>query len=310
LAPSETQRIQEWTYRKGPFTVLFLYHFSGKTPMPKRATAFELMLPQKERGTPAYRWLYAVLRGEILEARLHRGARLPATRDLARQYGLSRGTVVSAFEQLKSEGYLQGSVGSGTYVSKVLPDELFRAVREGGPNASARTKQRRRVSDYGKRVNLFPTFALRPSRAFRANLPALDLFPTTLWAQITNRRLRRASTNFLLGADPRGYRPLREAVAEYLNTSRGVKCVPEQVAVVSGVQEALDLAARLFLNPGDRVCMEDPGYVGAARVFEAMGAKICAVRLDDEGLEFSEDRLRGCRLVYVTQVISFRLESL
>ena len=135
--------------------------------MPKRATAFELMLPLRERGTPTYRWLYTVLRGEILGGRLRRGARLPATRDLARQYGLSRGTVVSAFQQLKSEGYLQGSVGSGTYVSKVLPDELFRAAREGGLNAPARTKQLRRVSEYGKRVSLFPTFALRPSRAFR-----------------------------------------------------------------------------------------------------------------------------------------------
>jgi GntR family transcriptional regulator/MocR family aminotransferase len=265
------------------------------------------MLPLRERGTPTYRWLYTVLRGEILGGRLRRGARLPATRDLARQYGLSRGTVVSAFQQLKSEGYLQGSVGSGTYVSKVLPDELFRAAREGGLNAPARTKQLRRVSEYGKRVSLFPTFALRPSRAFRANLPALDLFPTTVWAQITSRRLRRASTNFLLGADPLGYRPLREAVAEYLSTSRGVKCVPEQVAIVSGVQEALDLAARLFLNPGDPVCIEDPGYVGAAKVFEAVGAKICAVRLDDEGLELSENRMRGCRLVYVTPGHQFPL---
>ena len=80
-----------------------------------------------------------------------------------------------------------------------------------------------------------------------------------------------------------GYRPLREAVAGYLSASRGVKCACEQVMIVSGVQEALDLVARLFLNSGDRVAMEDPGYVGAALTFEAVGAKISAMPLDGEG---------------------------
>lgn len=156
-------------------------------------------------------------------------------------------------------------------------------------------------------MNPFPALEIRPSRAFRANLPAVDLFPTTLWAQITARRLRRASTNLLLGCDPMGYRPLRDAVANYLSTARGVKCVPEQVAIVSGVQEALDLVARLSLNPGDRVCIENPGYVGAAIVFEAVGAKISAVRLDGEGMKLHDLSLRGSRLVYVTPGHQFPL---
>src|SRR5260370_34104997 len=96
--------------------------------MPRRATSFSLTLPARDAGIPAYRWLYAALRTNILEGRLRPGARLPATRDLAGQYGLARGTIVSAFDQLRSEGYLQGSVGSGTYVSEVLPDSLLRAV--------------------------------------------------------------------------------------------------------------------------------------------------------------------------------------
>lgn len=123
-------------------------------------------------------------------------------------------------------------------------------------------------------MKLFPGLEPRPTRAFRADLPALDLFPMGLWAaQITARRLRRASTSLLLGCDPMGHRPLRDAVADYLTTSRGVRCSPDQVAIVSGVQEALDLVARLFLDPGDRVCMEKPGYQGAALVFEAVGAR-------------------------------------
>jgi GntR family transcriptional regulator/MocR family aminotransferase len=104
-----------------------------------------------------------------------------------------------------------------------------------------------------------------------------------------------------------GYRPLREAVADYLTTARGVCCTTEQVAIVSGVQEALDLVARLFLNPGDRVSMENPGYVGAAMVFESVGAKISALGLDGEGMELRAAGLRGARLVYVTPGHQFPL---
>jgi GntR family transcriptional regulator/MocR family aminotransferase len=156
-------------------------------------------------------------------------------------------------------------------------------------------------------VTLFSGLENRPTRAFRTDLPALNLFQIELWAQIIARRLRRASTNLLLGCDSLGYRPLREAVADYLSTSRGVKCVPEQLAIVSGVQEALDLVARLFLNPGDRVCMENPGYPGAAIVFEAVGAKISALRVDDEGMKLPDASLRGTRLVYVTPAHQFPL---
>lgn len=275
--------------------------------MAKRATGFALTLPPRPSAAPAYRWLYAALRAEILDGRLRPGARLPATRDFAQQYGLSRGTIVSAFEQLHSEGYVEGAMGSGTYVSKVLPDDLLQVARGAGAESSARRKQPRRVADYGRRVDLFAGFEIRPSRAFRANLPALELFPTSLWAQLTARRWRRASASLLLGCDPLGYRPLREAVADYLGASRGVKCAAEQVAIVSGVQEALDLSARLFLNPGDRVCMEDPGYPGAAIAFEAVGAKIAAARVDDEGMELRDSVLHGARLVYVTPGHQFPL---
>ena len=273
----------------------------------KRAAVFELVLPLRDSGKFANRWLYESLRAEILEGRLRPGARLPATRDLARQYGLARGTIVNAFEQLQSEGYIEGSVGSGTYVNRVLPDELLHVASRQSPALPATRKRRRRLSDYARRVKLFPNFEIRPSRAFRANMPALDLFPTTLWAQVAARRLRRVSANLLLGCGPMGYPPLRDAVASYLSTSRGVKCVADQVMIVSGVQEALDLAARLLLNPGDRVCMENPGYPGAAIAFKAAGAKVSAISVDDEGMRMHHQRMRGARLVYVTPGHQFPL---
>jgi GntR family transcriptional regulator/MocR family aminotransferase len=278
--------------------------------MARRTNTFDLMLPLLDTETPAYRQLYEALRSAILEGRLGAGARLPATRDLARQYQLSRGTIVNAFELLKSEGYLEGSIGSGTYVGKVLPDELFHVKTDGQRVADRlvpERRRRRRLSGYGKRVHMFPAFDPRPARAFRANIPALDLFPVSLWAQIAARRLRQVSTNLLLGCDPVGYRPLQEAIADYLITSRGVRCSAEQIAIVSGVQEALDLVARLFLNPGDRVCMENPGYIGASLVFESVGAKISALGLDNEGMELRAPGLRGARLVYVTPGHQFPL---
>jgi GntR family transcriptional regulator/MocR family aminotransferase len=278
--------------------------------MAKRTTTpplMPLMLTPREPGTPAHRWLATALRAEILDGRLRPGARLPATRDLAGQYGLSRGTIVSAFEQLKAEGYLEGTVGSGTYVNKVLPDELLQVPRKAGAARPARAPQRRDLSAFGERARPVPPYSFNPPRAFRANQPALDLFPTALWAQVAARRLRRASANLLLGCDPLGYRPLQEAVAEYLRTSRGVKCGPEQIAIVSGIQEALDLTARLLLDPGGRVCLEDPGYVGAAAVFEACGAKIVPVPVDAEGMALPGAKARGARLAYVTPSHQFPL---
>ena len=135
--------------------------------MPKRTTAFDLPLPLGDAETPAYRRLYQALRSEILDGRLGLGARLPATRDLARQYQLSRGTIVTAFELLKSEGYLDGSIGSGTYVSKVLPDDLLHVERDGrragDRQPSVQPKPRRRMSGYAKRVRLFPALETRPA---------------------------------------------------------------------------------------------------------------------------------------------------
>jgi GntR family transcriptional regulator / MocR family aminotransferase len=278
--------------------------------MPKRVTAFELMLPARASETPAYRWIYAALRTEILEGRLRRGSRLPSSRDLALQYRLSRGTIVTAFEQLKSEGYIEGTIGSGSYVSEVLPEQLLqvtpaRAELPGFRNGGRRAQ--RNFSEYARRLQLFPPPDLRHSRAFRANVPALDLFPTTLWARIAARRLRTATATLLLGCDPLGYRPLREAIADYLQTSRGVRCSFEQVAIVSGVQEALDLTARLFLNPGDRLCMENPGYVGATRVFEAIGAQVVPAPVDGEGMVLDRRSVRGARLIYVTPGHQFPL---
>jgi len=277
--------------------------------MPKRVATIPLALPAKPAAAPVTRWLFEALRSEILEGRLRPGARLPASRDLAAQYGLSRGTVVAAFERLRSEGYVTGAVGSGTRVHAVLPEALLRTPRTAAPagRVPAVAPPARSLAAFARRATLFRGYEPRTLRAFRANQPALDLFPTTLWAQVAGHRLRRATPALLLGTDPLGYGPLREAVADYLRTSRGVRCDADQVAIVSGVQEALDLVARLALSPGDWVCMEEPGYTGAARVFEAHGATVAPIAVDAEGITLVSPRWRGARLAYVTPAHQFPL---
>jgi len=275
--------------------------------MARGTTSLPLSLPEPAPGTPLYRWLYEQLRISILEGRLKPGARLPATRDLAEAYQLSRPTIVTAFEQLKSEGYVEGRIGSGTYVSKVLPDELLHVARTGeGQRLPHRGIS---LSAYAMRLRPFRAQRPQPARAFRPNQAALDLFPTTLWAQVAARRLRRVSTKLLAGGETLGYRPLREAVADYLNTSRGVKCLTDQVLIVSGAQEGLDRTARLLLNPGEPAWMEEPGYPGAAAILRAGGARICGVPVDAEGLDLDRgiERWPRPKLVYVTPAHQFPL---
>ncbi len=275
--------------------------------MARKSSTLALNLRGPSAGVSLYRWLYEQLRTAILDGRLKPGARLPATRDLADAYQLSRTTIVTAFEQLKSEGYVEGRTGSGTYVSQVLPEQLLQV---GSVRQEGRLRHRRIVlSAYARRLQPFRSRSRHPVRAFRPNQAALNLFPTTLWAQVAARRLRRVSTKLLAGGETLGYRPLREAVAEYLNTSRGVHCTADQVLIVSGAQEGLDRTARLLLNPGEPAWMEEPGYPGAAAVLRAVGAKLCGVPVDAEGLDLERGIRRWPRpkLVYVTPAHQFPL---
>ena len=264
-----------------------------------------LILPERPRGALAFRWLCSTLREAILDGRLRPGTQLPASRDLAARCHVSRGTVVATFDQMKVEGYLSARVGSGTFVNTTLPDSLLSVVRGANAPRMLHAPRPRRLSALGRRVRPFPSPSPQRTRAFRANLPALDLFPTTLWAQVAGRRLRRASVDMLRGCDAMGYEPLRRAIADYLYTARGVTCQAAQIAIVSGVQEALDLCAQLFLDPGDRVAIEEPGYIGAALAFEAHGARLCSLPLDSEGAVVPDSRSRDVRLVYVTPAHQF-----
>jgi GntR family transcriptional regulator/MocR family aminotransferase len=253
-------------------------------------------------GKPFQAALRDELREAILDGRLKSGARVPATRDLARQLGVARGTVVVAYESLVSEGYLRGAHGAGTFVSETLPDSWFSP--EGAPSKGSWPRRIPRLSARGMRLAESPMLdaPLRAARPFRPHTPAVEAFPRARWMQLVARHARRSHAAELRDIDPRGHTPLRIAVAEHLRLVRGMRCEAEHVVVTSGVHQALDLTARLLLDPGERVWMEDPGYFGARAVLEAAELVPVPVRVDEHGLDVAHGRKAapGARLIYVT----------
>jgi GntR family transcriptional regulator/MocR family aminotransferase len=271
--------------------------------MPKAISSFELTLKSRPRHQTLTNWLYGELRSAILGGRLAPGARLPASRDFARQYQLSRGTVVSVMERLQAEGYVTSRVGFGTWVNRV---EAPRPARHA---ATMPAYIRRVISTYKRPQPWIDVAFVEGTRPFRIGVPAINEFPSEVWGRIAASRARSFGSWLKKESDRRGYRPLRDAIAGYLRTSRGVRCTPEQIVIVSGIQQALDLLARLLVKKGDPIWMEDPGYFGARIALDNVGARLIAVPVNDEGLSVS-DGIRLCpdaKGAYVTPAHQFPL---
>ncbi len=273
--------------------------------MSKRATAaaFSSILLNETSPEPLYRQVYSRLRTAILMRQLPPGTRLPSTRELANELNISRNTVMNAYDQLLAEGYLEGQVGSGTFVSLALPDDLLQA--------RASTRGTKKLSPVGRGLSrrgqlLANTRAavtpiLGKARPLLPGRPAFDEFPISVWSSLVTRHWEHVSTRMLDYGEAAGYRPLREAIAAYLSLSRAVQCAPDQVIVVSGTQQALDLAARVLLDPGDSVWMEEYSYLAAQAALVGAGAKLISIPVDDEGLNCSSNAPTAIpRLIYVT----------
>lgn len=239
-------------------------------------------------AVPLHRQLYFALREAILDGRLRPGARLPSSRSLAGDLGVSRNTVLAAFEQLLAEGYIEGRVGAGSFVSELLPEHALNA-RPGHVDATRDAVAPPGPSRRGAYLCEMVTGTSKP-RAFAPGLPELAAFPFEDWARLLQRHWRNPPESFLIGSDPSGHGPLRDALARYLGASRAVRCDADQVFIVSGAQQALDLMARVLLDPGDEVWVEDPGYPGLIGALLASGSKLVPLAIDDEGLSVAEGR--------------------
>jgi GntR family transcriptional regulator/MocR family aminotransferase len=273
--------------------------------MHRRFTAHLLIPLDPSGGTTMQRQIYGGIRRAILERRVAPGTRLPSTRALAHDLGVSRTTSLLALEQLRAEGYVAMRGGSGTYVANDLPDESQRAVAARPAPAGLHPP----LSARGTLLADTPTAARRlsgPPRPFRVGTPALDLFPTRLWASLVHRRLRAQG---LADLDYGACHALRQAIAGHLQTSRDTRCTPDQILVVAGAQVGLDVLARVLLDPGDMAWLEEPGYSFARAALVAAGARVVPVPVDAEGLDVEAGlkRARGARLAYVTPSHQFPL---
>ncbi len=275
-----------------------------------RAGALHLTMSPRSTDASLFRWVYDEIRTAIIDGRLKAGTRLPSSRSLARQHRVSRGIVVAAFEQLAAEGYIECVVGSGSFVRRATREPTLAA----GPVRPAQrlAGSQMRLSKRGQCLAQQPYPKLRSSQraeAFHLDDPALDLFPLQTWSRIAARRLRRARPELLVHGDGLGFPPLRDAIASHVAATRGVRCSAEQIVITSGTQQSLDLMARLLLDRGDPVWIEDPAYPGASALFRAVGAEVIGIPVDGEGLHWAGGRSsrRVGRMVYVTPGCQFPL---
>lgn len=230
------------------------------------AAVLDLSLDREGRE-PLHAQLTEALRRLILARRIAPGARLPSSRALAEELGVSRVTVVTAFDQLVGEGYADGRRGSGVYVASDLPDQPVEPARPAPPSMPA--------------ANAAP----EAPRPFQPGVPDLSLFPYADWGRLLDQAWRRPAPSLVNHADPMGWWPLRQAIAEHLAAARGIGCTPHQVAVTSGIAESIDLIAGALLPRGSRVLVEDPGYPLLRRAFSRAGMKVEAVPVDGSGFD-------------------------
>lgn len=231
--------------------------------------------------------LYMGLKEILLSGGVTPGERLPASRTLAKEIGVSRTTVIDAIDRLTADGLLEARVGAGTYVSAALAERrvpapaVVPAVEPVAPRLS-------HAATHAQKLFAPRAWLPHKSQAFITALPALDLFPMAHWTRLSARHWRAGREEVMGYGHPSGFLGLREAIATHLNAARGIKCDPEQVFIVSGAQQAFFLISALLLNPGDHVWFENPGAIGARNAFVASGARIVPVEVDDEGLSVAD----------------------
>lgn len=262
--------------------------------------------------------IYRQLRDSIVDGRLAGGTRLPSTRDLAQQLGVSRKTTLDVFERLLAEGYLHSRRGSGTFVADTLERLPARERAHPNPQIRAATLGAR---EHARSRGAFATPWWRAQAEAAVPLPRVDArlacdfaggvtdksrFPFDVWRRCINDALRVQARGYGMYRDPSGEEKLRLAVSRYLAFNRAVQSNWNEVIVTQGAQQALDLLARVTLAPGDVAAVEEPGYPPARDLFAALGAKVVPVPVDDEGLVVA--RLpKAAKLVYVTPSHQFPL---
>lgn len=278
--------------------------------MKRIATAFLPPVALDPGGaTPMYDQLSEWFRRAIVEGQLRPGQRVPSTRSLAKELKISRVPVLSAYEQLFAEGYLETFVGAGTCVARSIPGQALKAAASAERDASDTHTAPRRTAQRVAGLRTPPQTWANTQGAFRVGLPAIDHFPITTWSRLIHHHARRPPIEQMVYGEPTGFLPLREAIAEYLGTVRTVRCDASQILITTGSQQGLQICAHALLDAKDPVWMEDPGYPGARQALRTVGAKMVPVPVDEDGLDVEAGiRLnRNARAVYISPSHQFPL---
>jgi GntR family transcriptional regulator / MocR family aminotransferase len=265
-----------------------------------RQVIIPLNIERLRGGETLQKQLYRQIRDSILTGTLRPGASLPSSRELAQELGVSRNTAILAYEWLCNEGYLETRHGAGTFVTERLPD-----VYLASPDPSVVLEQiaavvkRPRIVFRGERHTMVEKGVSGPID-FWYGSPNWRHFPLKAWRQLLIENLPRSSNNLSRYDSPSGNFELRQAIAEHVGATRGIRATPEQVVITAGAQEGMNLVCRLFVEPGVRVAVEDPCYGGAARIFRSYGAELVPVRVDKQGIDIPRLEPVAAALAYVT----------
>ena len=278
--------------------------------MRKAASGFAPVIAlDRASDKPLQKQLYDSFCAAIASRSLRAGQRVPSSRALAADLRVSRIPVLNAYSQLLAEGYFESRSGSGTFVSTSLPDQFLSHETTSQDSTNGYSGPR----PVSRRASHLPSFRPAPWinkwGAFISGQLPFDRFPFQAWANLINRHVRNIRVNALHYGDPLGQESFRTTISEYLRTVRAVKCEPGQIMIVSGSQQAVDLCARVLLNPGDRVWIEEPGYWLARYAFAMVGCQIVPVPVDSEGMQVSEGikSSRKARAAFVTPSHQFPL---
>ena len=256
----------------------------------------------KNSPIPVYRQLYNEFRNAILTGVFRPGQQIPASRELANYFNISRTTVLLAFENLLTEGYIKGKPGSGTFINNELPENLLftkQSVEKQNIALVKKTKAPEAKGSNFKKYLSQERLDYNKFEPFKPGIPDLNEFPFHIWTKLISNSGKDISKSDFGYSNSAGYKPLRNAIANYARASRGVKCENNQVIVVNGSQQGIDLVCKILLNKNDNIGFEEPGYIGARDAFSAAGMNIIPMPMDEEGINFKKTKIKT-NLVYVT----------
>jgi GntR family transcriptional regulator / MocR family aminotransferase len=224
-------------------------------PMTLRGWA-DLYAWQLDRAsrTSLTRQIYMQVRSAALSGALRPGTRVPSSRTMASKLGVARASVVLAYEHLLAEGYVESRHGSGTFIAGDLTGLASR--RRVAPRETKRP-----MPTSAQTFSDFERSAVQSdARPFNTGRTLIDARTAETWRRLTHGAVRRLGANDLGYTDPAGLAELRGNICDYLRAARSVRCDPEQIVITAGTQQAIDIAIRVLLTPGDEVWVEDPGY--------------------------------------------------